>query len=877
MKDSFEQTWQAQGNQIPALRLQQSLALIKTHIESYQRRWFWELLQNASDYNSSVDIRLEVSDGVIKFSHNGDYFSEMDMFNLVRPFSGKQNDPVHQDNIGRFGTGLVSTHILSSIIAVNGIVKSDDGVLNSFNVNLDRSCYDDTDALTRKIADAKDELMSSLSSVIPEQGGFSTSFTYNLLTPLPGIPKILISDESMQYLYNVLPYTMCFLRKVKSILISDNRSGNVHSYAIKQEGIVDDEIVFSIELDGTTTKQSYRIFTRNNVQTVLNCGDNEVKPYPVNMPKFFCGLPMVGTELIGLPIVVNSIKFEPSTERDAIELVPGQNEGNRALVSDAALLFGDVLRFISQKKLKNAFHVSRLRKKYNCSLASASNTQFYQKFVVPAAQELQRASIVRNAEGDFIPLQSAWFPYENNKTDDVLYSLCADVMKSSLPHQEDYAAWVDALDFNLVPRQYTKEQLYSTIDGKSNITDFTTVSSDNKGWLYKVVKYAKEKDAYVTSRFKMLPSQNGTLLLASSLYHDDNIPALLKNLYNSLRSDKIESILLDPLFDSLGVVANIKSTQDVANVIDVELREKYKQNNSNPQTIIDPIRRLYSWIKEQQESKLMTADALRSCFPWFYPKQATLIVDCLSDKERDQALIIAQSGGMEALASLANSMTPEQLQFMQQNITKLQMFFEKENSEKLEVKSDNGASVDIAIADTPYAGLAVSEMKNYLEQAKLQVRQTMERQGFDFSSAVGMDASTYGNVYGVKDSQGVEYPLVVHSYRNNTREFALTAMDWKQLAQRNSMLWLVTSNGAKCVEFYKLMAGHGRISLSFNVDNCESKSKMIALAEIMRDFRGLHFDFGSLQDTFSNIAVRFNQPEKELAEKLGSDDLEMLF
>lgn len=890
MTDSFDKVWDNQGSQIPALRLHENLGLIKTHIDAYRRRWFWELLQNASDYNSSVDIRLEVSDNIITFSHNGEPFSTMDMFNLVRPFSKKSSDQQHTDNIGRFGTGLVSTHVLSSCIEVRGIVKLEDATLNSFNVKLDRSCFADTDALTQQIADSKEQLRTSCTHTSYTRGDFSTTFIYDLSKPLPGIPIIQISDDDFRYLYDVLPYTMCFLRKVKSVSIEDKRTGHNTSFSIKQIADCGEKLTFSTEHDANTTTQSYYLFTQNDVQTVLTCDNSEVKPYPKQIAKFFCGLPMIGTENIGLPIIINSIKFEPTTERDAIELVPGQNEINRTLLRDAALLYKKVLDFVAQNRLKNAFHIAKIRNKYNCSDMTGSNQQFYKLFIEPCTSFLLQSAIVRNPLGDFIPLQEAYFPYEDNKADYALYQLCEEIIRHSLPnhslpnevtrhslpHKEDYPHWVDTIDFSITHRQYTKKMLYCYINSLANINDFTTTSGDNRQWLFQLIEYAKAKDLYTTSQYKLLPSQNGTLLFSHSLWHDDGIPALFKELYDNLRADKIETILLDPKFDSLGVVSNIKSAKDVAKDIDDILCEKYKQNNSNPQNIIDPIRRLYNWIKEQQKQKTLSAETLRSYFPWFYPKQAALIVDCLSDNERDQALIIAQSGGLEALASLANNLTSDQLKFMQQNMSKLQQLLEKENSEKVQVLTDNGTSVDIKLTDTPYAGLSKNEMQHYLEEAKKQVKRTMEMQGFDFSSATGLDASSYGNIYGVKDPTGVECPLVVHSYRNTSREFALTAMDWKQLAQRNSMLWIVTTNGAKCVPFYQLMANRGRISLSFNVDNCDSKKRMTALAEIMRDFRGLHFDFGSLQDTFRNIAERFNQPERELTEILEADDVKIL-
>ena len=192
-------------------------------------------------------------------------------------------------------------------------------------------------------------------------------------------------------------------------------------------------------------------------------------------------------------------------------------------------------------------------------------------------------------------------------------------------------------------------------------------------------------------------------------------------------------------------------------------------------------------------------------------------------------------------------------------------------------QQEDGDWVDISVSDSIYGGLSKKEMADYLSDAKELVRRKLEEQHYDFSNARGLDASTFGSIYGVKDPKGNPCPLVVHSYRNMNRSFALTAMDWQQLAQRNSMLWIVTSQGPKCVPFYQLMANQGQINLSFNVDNVDCKERMIAFAEILRYFKGLHFDFGSLRDTFMDVAERFNQPEQKMEEVLEADNTEALF
>jgi len=58
----------------PAKRVLEKLAPMSSHIENYQRRWFWELLQNACDYNECARVELEITDDKLFFRHNGSPF-----------------------------------------------------------------------------------------------------------------------------------------------------------------------------------------------------------------------------------------------------------------------------------------------------------------------------------------------------------------------------------------------------------------------------------------------------------------------------------------------------------------------------------------------------------------------------------------------------------------------------------------------------------------------------------------------------------------------------------------------------------------------------------------------------------------------------------
>lgn len=253
----------------------------------------------------------------------------------------------------------------------------------------------------------------------------------------------------------------------------------------------------------------------------------------------------------------------------------------------------------------------------------------------------------------------------------------------------------------------------------------------------------------------------------------------------------------------------------------------------------------------------------------------------LDSIEKQLGRLLRLSSYSHMLKVLLTSVLEECIEYLKEYNIEVSESIEQEihNREKVDSNiilvdknHENDGIVSISISDTPYAGLSKDAMSETLIEAKKVVRRELEQQGFSFENATGLDASTYGNIYGVKDPNNKECPLVVHSYRNQNRDFELTAFDWLQLAQPNSMLYVYTHQGAMCVPFYKLMSDRGKINISFSTENAECKDRMIILASILSHFKGLHFDFGSLLPACTKTAERFNQPEKEMYETLSADD-----
>ena len=103
-------------------------------------RWVWELIQNAKDVvnsNGNVDIMISFNEEQkkLQFSHNGKPFT---IQNIV---STKDRDEKNElnNNTGKFGTGFMTTHLLSEKVMVSGVLQNDNNELRKIELEINRS------------------------------------------------------------------------------------------------------------------------------------------------------------------------------------------------------------------------------------------------------------------------------------------------------------------------------------------------------------------------------------------------------------------------------------------------------------------------------------------------------------------------------------------------------------------------------------------------------------------------------------------------------------------------------------------------------------------------------------------------------------------
>lgn len=394
---------------------------------------------------------------------------------------------------------------------------------------------------------------------------------------------------------------------------------------------------------------------------------------------------------------------------------------------------------------------------------------------------------------------------------------------------------------------------------------------------------------------KIFPNQDGVFCTIGDLKKEEgSIDDILKNIIYRIvpENEDYRHLLMDK---RCSIQPQAELTLDTAYaLIDDKMYELYENPNK--------------WTEESfiKASQLLIEDwgdkhkgTFEDKFPRTFPNKEKILMNVVWKKEK-----------RELMMTVSNKLTEDQLKFVLENSAQLGELTTKvkeledenevlrsqlaamgmtnnpkpedEDSDdynvdnlsdiivpiEMETVTSDGEHRTITVAEPQYAGLSAEEMHDYLIQAKTDVRLFLEPKGYKFTRGICEDA--WCNIYGVIDPQGKEVPIVVHSYKSRRRAFSLNTSDWEELAKDGSMLWVVTHEGPQCVPFYALPRDTNTIAITFSPENMQYKNRCIALAETLRYFKGLHFNFGTAIG-YNKTPEPFNNPTEEF--KLAMRDI----
>lgn len=476
-----------------------------------------------------------------------------------------------------------------------------------------------------------------------------------------------------------------------------------------------------------------------------------------------------------------------------------------------------------------------------------------------------------------------------------------DVSKEILPSQTNFEGDIsfDSSDLWLFANEYVCSQIEETISSMGTLDAIDTALGkvgEVKVWevLNKYYRFLSHANISY-SNLSVFSNQNGVLKSFCDLNKDEgNIGDLLKN---------IISLLVDPETDFRNILMDSRSCLQPQSVIGAinaykliddkvyeyyQLPAKWEDDN-----YINAVHELIEVWKEQ------SGQFNETNFPKTKPIEDSIVLNVVWKKEKRELLmnvsskltdeqiqiIIENSAQIGGLTDKVKQLEDEN-EILKSQLAAMGMINEPNPEDKdsddynvnhlsdiiipidIESVSESGEPCTITVAEPQYAGLSVEQMRDHLLQAKTDVKLFLEEKGYRFTKGICEDA--WCNIYGVLSPTGREVPIVVHSYKSRRRAFSLNTADWEQLSKDGSMLWVVTNDGPQCVPFYALPRDTNTIAITFSPENMQYKSRCIALAEALKYFKGLHFNFGTTIG-YNKTPEPFNNPNEEL--KLAMRDM----
>ncbi|MCB9895681.1 MAG: hypothetical protein H6839_14645 [Planctomycetes bacterium] len=301
--------------------------------DRFKRRWVWELMQNARDAagDEGVNASITLNKQEVVFQHSGRPFGADEIAHLIFHGSSKHGD---ENAVGRYGSGFITTHLLSSIVFVRGQLASGE----SFEVKLDRSGRDQT-----TLAEAMNATWDAFKDFCRQRhkNGGPTSFEYpldefSLPTARAGIADLL----------STAPLVVALNRRIRSIVCVNDVGQRSDYSCIERSPFEGSELLHHVRVQERQDNQQgvvhhYATLDAESFSLLvpLIVEEDHVRvAMTSDCPKLFVAFPLLDSEQFPIPMVVSSEEFHPLEDRDGIYLAKdGPSTGKNKEILAAAL------------------------------------------------------------------------------------------------------------------------------------------------------------------------------------------------------------------------------------------------------------------------------------------------------------------------------------------------------------------------------------------------------------------------------------------------------------------------------------------------------------------------------------------------------------
>jgi hypothetical protein len=537
---------------------------------------------------------------------------------------------------GRFGTGFLTTHLLSRVIEIKGVIGAADGSSHKFEFLLDRRGTTTTQLMPR-IKNSWREFDESIEEISTSQkvNQFNTSFCYQLDTE----KQKTAAQIGVEEFSKLIPFVLAFIPKIGRVEIIDNLARENIFYEKKRD--LKDDLVVCISKTKNNKQEDISILYLSNERVAIateveKCeGGYSVKGIR-DLPKLFCDFPLIGTEDFHFPVIVNSFFFNPQTERDGIWL-KGISDSevieNQRILESAVGLYKDLISRIAQDNFFNLYNIVETK------TPSTNNTHFDEEWYQESIQEPIREFIynaliveLEDESGQQRAIKDLCFPKTSfseairNKVWQFVFDLSPSaVCKKNHLHNWCGIAWSDW-------KRVDYQELVNAIVRKENIYNLSQVLKRDENctfeWLNSLGAFLLEDDnnLLLIQKNQITPNQNGQLKRATDLYvdaiQDDELVYVLE-----LLGESWKDILLHNRINYVRDSIQEKEKRDIAAKITDTLNKELKSSSYNQnENLVKAISLLSEWFENNPEQG-------KELFAEIYRKRAEIFMNTIRDKE----------------------------------------------------------------------------------------------------------------------------------------------------------------------------------------------------------------------------------------------------
>lgn len=531
--------------------------LLLKNDENTARRWIWELIQNAKDVsgkNGMVNIKIDFheKDRYLSFEHDGKCFTTENIVYLISQVSSKERNQSPDNGItGKFGTGFLTTHLLSQQVIVDAFLQDENEPLKEIHILLDRSGETKEEVIAavnesfRQLKESKEIDIS----VLEKTGGFNTRFLYEL-----DDKGIEIAKSGLKSFYASIPYVFAFVEKINSIKVNDllyierGEKGKL--------GLAEVHTIYITE-NGNKNKLFILLYHEEKIDLAIpvKAKNNEIfiDEYPKDVPKIFCTFPLIGTEDFAFPVIVNSAYFNPNDPRSGIYLTDVENkvvDENKKLIRQALNAYKNLLNYVAEHHWRQVYNVVRIPRQPQRDWLSKD---WFADVIGECKQHIKYAEIVDTESGERKALYDPWddpiiFIISDNETIErehvweLVNPIYPDRIAPFLDIHKWYASlWLECRNFNMQRLIQIIEEFECLETLKLNLNN----SSSAITWLnnlYGALINLKNIEEYKAA--KIYPNQLGRFCSINELYRDNDIEDVYKQIL-SLLDNECKEILLD--------------------------------------------------------------------------------------------------------------------------------------------------------------------------------------------------------------------------------------------------------------------------------------------------------------------------------------------